>query len=451
MEDLLPPGLPDTYETRPRSRSYADTRGTSRVRMNEHPMIRRLRAVLIIQSAFRGRRARGWVGRARLDLRRDSDYRDVRIKMGIRRANNELRALLNAGSHEVLVRGGNTAAARLGKQRETAIVRVLVHPLGSIIMEGSSWTLLTLLYVVVIGDSNHLYPVLVPCFCVHLISHLLRCSMMLDLTLAKYCYRSLVSWVNLINALRWFVAYLVVSEIDATKVIVGLTITLSVALENFIDAWGFALWHCMLVVLNSLSFCVMLYIASDPGADAAADGELLGAKLVTFFANTSMAFAVDFVAEERTSLQQLIFFLATDLCAFAVMAWKLRTLRVPPYRSVRLRVPIRLRVDHEWSTQLADQKLARKMALLFGEGEHATNAALEKLMAGTTAPQPRTTPVPSTTPRPAQQRAESVDGLTLAQRARVLLGVLGRKTAQPPRSMESERSANMRGSVSADI
>ena len=133
-----------------------------------------------------------------------------------------------------------------------------------------------------------------------------------------------------------------------------------------------------------------------------------------------------------------------------------RTLRVPPYRSVRLRVPIRLRVDHEWEAQLGDPRLAKKMALLFGDSGALTAAQTAAQRAASNSrlvgsPSRRTSAAP---PPPAPPKADSsADRLTLAQRARVLLGA--RHGPRPPTTPRDDGglppASNTRGSVSADI
>ena len=47
------------------------------------------------------------------------------------------------------------------------------------------------------------------------------------------------------------------------------------------------------------------------------------------------------------------------------MAIKLRTVNAPPYKSVRIKVPLHLEPHHEWGMRLDDPKLVKRAEVFY--------------------------------------------------------------------------------------
>ena len=51
--------------------------------------------------------------------------------------------------------------------------------------------------------------------------------------------------------------------------------------------------------------------------------------------------------------------------AYLQMAYKLRTLNAPPFRSVRIKLPLHLETHHEWAMRLDDPKLVKRLEVMY--------------------------------------------------------------------------------------
>ena len=95
------------------------------------------------------------------------------------------------------------------------------------------------------------------------------------------------------------------------------------------------------------------------------DEEFMPEREVNVFGNTTFSYTVDLRETHNSALLQLIFFCAADGYAYLKMAYKLRTFNAPPYRSVRIQVPLHLDEYHEWGMRIDDPKLVKRFELQF--------------------------------------------------------------------------------------
>ena len=93
------------------------------------------------------------------------------------------------------------------------------------------------------------------------------------------------------------------------------------------------------------------------------------AREINVFPNTTFSYTVDLREAHNSALLQLLFFVAADAFAYLNMAYELRTFNAPPFRSVRIKLPLHLETHHEWAMRLDDPKLVKRMELLYrGQG-----------------------------------------------------------------------------------
>ena len=89
------------------------------------------------------------------------------------------------------------------------------------------------------------------------------------------------------------------------------------------------------------------------------------AREVDVFQNTTFSYTIDMRATHNSALLQLLFFGAADGYAYLKMAYKLRNFNAPPYRSVRIKVPLHLDEHHEWAMRIDDPKLVKRLEIQF--------------------------------------------------------------------------------------
>ena len=112
-----------------------------------------------------------------------------------------------------------------------------------------------------------------------------------------------------------------------------------------------------------LAYCTTLYLMSTQRTWR--DEEFMPAREVNVFGNTTFSYTVDLRETHNSALLQLIFFVAADGYAYLKMAYKLRTFNAPPYRSVRIKVPLHLDEYHEWGMRIDDPKLVKRLEIQF--------------------------------------------------------------------------------------
>ena len=332
---------------------------------NDHPLVRELRAALTIQAAVRGKKLRGWSARARAALAEDSSLHKTRIRMARHQAERDLDAA-RKGAVKVRILGGNTVAGRIGRRWENRSAAIIASTPTIIVV----WVLLPLafyglLWYSLIADTDEYWPALLALCVAYTITNLkLVFGFWMDLTLLKFCYQHIVSWLNLVNVLRWSVAFLLCRGGTATNVVFVVTMCFFVFVENASDAvLGMNLGKLLGYVNIVLAYCTTLYLMSTQRTWR--DEEFMPEREVNVFGNTTFSYTVDLRETHNSALLQLIFFVAADGYAYLKMAYKLRTFNAPPYRSVRIKVPLHLDEYHEWGMRIDDPKLVKLLELQF--------------------------------------------------------------------------------------
>ena len=332
---------------------------------NDHPLVRELRAALTIQAAVRGKKLRGWSARARAALAEDSSLHKTRIRMARHQAERDLDAA-RKGAVKVRILGGNTVAGRIGRRWENRSAAIIVSTPTIIVV----WVLLPLafwglLWYSLIADTDEYWPALLALCVAFTITQLkVVFGFWMDLTLLKFCYQHIVSWLNLVNVLRWSVAFLLCRGGTATNVVFVVTMCFFVFVENASDAvLGMNLGKLLGYVNIVLAYCTTLYLMSTQRTWR--DEEFMPEREVNVFGNTTFSYTVDLRETHNSALLQLIFFCAADGYAYLKMAYKLRTFNAPPYRSVRIKVPLHLDEYHEWGMRIDDPKLVKRFEIQF--------------------------------------------------------------------------------------
>ena len=332
---------------------------------NDHPLVRELRAALTIQAAVRGKKLRGWSARARAALAEDSSLHKTRIRMARHQAERDLDAA-RKGAVKVRILGGNTVAGRIGRRWENRSAAIIASTPTIIVV----WVLLPLafyglLWYSLIADTDEYWPALLALCVAYTITNLkLVFGFWMDLTLLKFCYQHIVSWLNLVNVLRWSVAFLLCRGGTATNVVFVVTMCFFVFVENASDAvLGMNLGKLLGYVALILAYCTTLYLMSTQRTWR--EEEFMPEREVNVFGNTTFSYTVDLRETHNSALLQLIFFCAADGYAYLKMAYKLRTFNAPPYRSVRIKVPLHLDEYHEWGMRIDDPKLVKLLELQF--------------------------------------------------------------------------------------
>ena len=111
----------------------------------------------------------------------------------------------------------------------------------------------------------------------------------MDLTLLKFCYQHIVSWLNLVNVLRWSVAFLLCRGGTATNVVFVVTMCFFVFTENASDALlGMNLGRLLGYrdSLQDLAYCTTLYLMSTQRTWR--DEEFMPEREVNVFGNTDL-------------------------------------------------------------------------------------------------------------------------------------------------------------------
>ena len=332
---------------------------------NDHPLVRELRAALTIQAAVRGKKLRGWSARARAALAEDSRLHKTRIRMARHQAERDLDAA-RKGAVKVRILGGNTVAGRIGRRWENRSAAIIVSTPTIIVV----WVLLPLafyglLWYSLIADTDEYWPALLALCVAYTITNLkLVFGFWMDLTLLKFCYQHIVSWLNLVNVLRWSVAFLLCRGGTGTNVVFVVTMCFFVFVENASDAvLGMNLGKLLGNVAFTLAYCTTLYLMSTQRTWR--DEEFMPEREVNVFGNTTFSYTVDLRETHNSALLQLIFFVAADGYAYLKMAYKLRTFNAPPYRSVRIKIPLHLDEHHEWGMRIDDPKLVKRIEIQF--------------------------------------------------------------------------------------
>ena len=342
---------------------------------NDHPLVRELRAALTIQAAVRGKKLRGWSARARAALAEDSSLHKTRIRMARHQAERDLDAA-RKGAVKVRILGGNTVAGRIGRRWENRSAAIIVSTPTIIVV----WVLLPLafyglLWYSLIADTDEYWPALLALCVAYTITNLkLVFGFWMDLTLLKFCYQHIVSWLNLVNVLRWSVAFLLCRGGTATNVVFVVTMLLGVFTQNASDALvGMRLGKLLGYVNIILAYCTTLYLMSTQRTWR--DEEFMPEREVNVFGNTTFSYTVDLRETHNSALLQLIFFVAADGYAYLKMAYKLRNFNAPPYRSVRIKVPLHLDEHHEWGMRINDPKLVKRLEIQFPRREPVRTTA----------------------------------------------------------------------------
>ena len=332
---------------------------------NDHPLVRELRAALTIQSAVRGKKLRGWSARARAALAEDSSLHKTRIRMARHQAERDLDAA-RKGAVKVRILGGNTVAGRIGRRWENRSAAIIASTPTIIVV----WVLLPLafyglLWYSLIADTDEYWPALLALCVAYTITNLkLVFGFWMDLTLLKFCYQHIVSWLNLVNVLRWSVAFLLCRGGTGTNVVFVVTMCFFVFTENASDALlGMNLGKLLGYVTLFLAYCTTLYLMSTQLTWR--DEEFMPEREVNVFQNTTFSYTIDLRETHNSALLQLIFFVAADGYAYLKMAYKLRTFKAPPYRSVRIKIPLHLDEHHEWGMRIDDPKLVKRIEIQF--------------------------------------------------------------------------------------
>ena len=155
---------------------------------NDHPLVRELRAALIIQAAIRGKKLRGWAARARATLAEDSSLRDKRIQMARRQAERDLKAA-RKGAVTVRIVGGNTVVGRIGRRCENRSVHFgfsNAWGIGSFLLFTSFYVFL---WMSLVNDTDEYWHALLALTVAAYSSLYFTWSVSLELTLVKFCYR----------------------------------------------------------------------------------------------------------------------------------------------------------------------------------------------------------------------------------------------------------------------
>ena len=136
--------------------------------------------------------------------------------------------------------------------------------------------------------------------------------------------------------------------------------------ENTLDAEiGVKMSRHLVFIVIILAYCTTLYLMSTQHLWRATESEFVPAREINIFQNTTFSYTVDLRETHNSALLQLIFFVAADAFAYLKMAYKLRTFNAPPYRSVRIKVPLHLEPHHEWGMRLDDPKLVKRAEVLY--------------------------------------------------------------------------------------
>ena len=187
---------------------------------NDHARCASVRAALTKQAdLFAARRSAG-SARARAALAEDSSLHKTRIRMARHQAERDLDAA-RKGAVKVRILGGNTVAGRIGRRWENRSAAIIVSTPTIIVV----WVLLPLafyglLWYSLIADTDEYWPALLALCVAFTITNLkLVFGFWMDLTLLKFCYQHIVSWLNLVNVLRWSVAFLLCRGGTATNVV----------------------------------------------------------------------------------------------------------------------------------------------------------------------------------------------------------------------------------------
>ena len=123
----------------------------------------------------------------------------------------------------------------------------------------------------------------------------------------------------------------------------------------------------MFFLVLGLAYCTTLYLMSTQHTWRATESEFVPAREVNVFQNTTFSYTVDLRETHNSALLQLMFFVAADCSAYLQMAYKLRTFNAPPYRSVRIKVPLQLEPHPEWGMRLDDPKLVKAVEVIYGK------------------------------------------------------------------------------------
>ena len=284
----------------------------------------------------------------------------------MRRSASRLGDAARKGAVKVRILGGNTVAGRIGRRWENRSAAIIASTPTIIVV----WVLLPLafyglLWYSLIADTDEYWPALLALCVAYTITNLkLVFGFWMDLTLLKFCYQHIVSWLNLVNVLRWSVAFLLCRGGTATNVVFVVTMCFFVFVENASDAvLGMNLGKLLGYVALILAYCTTLYLMSTQRTWR--EEEFMPEREVNVFGNTTFSYTVDLRETHNSALLQLIFFVAADGYAYLKMAYKLRTFNAPPYRSVRIKVPLHLDEYHEWGMRIDDPKLVKRFELQF--------------------------------------------------------------------------------------
>lgn len=333
--------------------------------MDDHPLVRELKAALTIQASVRGKKIRGWSARARAALAEDGDLRGKRIRMAQRQAERDLNAARN-GAVKVRVIGGNTAVARIGRRCEDLSARIsLSYSFASFsfVIFLVHWVFL---WLSIVNDTDEYWHALLALTVAAYSSLYFTWSVSLELTLVKFCYRQLISWLNVANILRWSIAFLLCRGGTVTNLCVVWSMWSMILHQNSLDGLiGLKIWDILLVLVVPLGYCMTLYLMSTQHLWREGEAEFVPAREINVFQNTTFSYTVDLREAHNSALLQLLFFVAADGFAYLNMAYELRTFNAPPFRSVRIKLPLHLETHHEWGMRLDDPKLVKRLEVMY--------------------------------------------------------------------------------------
>ena len=108
-----------------------------------------------------------------------------------------------------------------------------------------------------------------------------------------------------------------------------------------------------------------LYLMSTQHLWREGEAEFVPAREINVFPNTTFSYTVDLREAHNSALLQLLFFVAADAFAYLNMAYELRTFNAPPFRSVRIKLPLHLETHHEWAMRLDDPKLVKRLEVMY--------------------------------------------------------------------------------------
>ena len=187
--ELAPPTHESSSRRRRRRRRHRSSAAPLRRRaVDDHPLVRELKAALTIQASVRGKKIRGWSARVRAALAKDSGLRGKRIRMAQRQAERDLNAARN-GAVKVRIIGGNTVVARIGRRCEDLSARIsLSYSFASFsfVIFLVHWVFL---WLSIVNDTDEYWHALLALTVAAYSSLYFTWSVSLELTLVKFCYR----------------------------------------------------------------------------------------------------------------------------------------------------------------------------------------------------------------------------------------------------------------------